>query len=105
MKKTLLVLAMVLLVACFSVFAFAACNNTDNNTITMYTEAGFAPYEWMSSNGKITGVDVAIMSQVAENLGISEKTVQVHRGSAYRKLDLHNAAEIARLLLRSGDPL
>ena len=43
--------------------------------------------------------------QVAENLGISEKTVQVHRGSAYRKLDLHNAAEIARLLLRSGDPL
>ena len=33
--------------------------------------------------------------QVAENLGISEKTVQVHRGSAYRKLDLHNAAEIA----------
>lgn len=42
---------------------------------------------------------------VAENLGISEKTVQVHRGSAYRKLDLHNAAEIARLLLRSGDPL
>lgn len=70
MKKTLLVLAMVLLVACFSVFAFAACNNTDNNTITMYTEAGFAPYEWMSSNGKITGVDVAIMSQVAENLGM-----------------------------------
>ena len=42
---------------------------------------------------------------VAENLGISEKTVQGHRGSAYRKLDLHNAAEIARLLLRSGDPL
>ena len=43
--------------------------------------------------------------QVAENLGISEKTVQVHRGSAYRKLDLHTAAEIARLLLRSGAPL
>ena len=42
---------------------------------------------------------------VAENLGISEKTVQEQRGSADRKLDLHNAAEIARLLLRSGDPL
>lgn len=70
MKKTLLVLAMVLLVAFGSIFAFAACNNTDGNTITMYTEAGFAPYEWMGSNGKITGVDVAIMSQVAENLGM-----------------------------------
>ena len=45
------------------------------------------------------------LAEIAENLGISEKTVQVHRGSAYRKLDLHNAAEIARLLLRSGDPL
>ena len=42
--------------------------------------------------------------EVAAEFGISEKTVQVHRGSAYRKLDLHNAAEIARLLLRSGDP-
>lgn len=43
--------------------------------------------------------------EVAAEFGISEKTVQVHRGSAYRKLDLHNAAGIARLLLRSGDPL
>lgn len=42
---------------------------------------------------------------VAEGLGISEKTVQVHRGSAYRKLEIHNAAEIARLLIRCGDPL
>lgn len=43
--------------------------------------------------------------EVATEFGISEKTVQVHRGSAYRKLGLHNAAEIARLLLLSGDPL
>lgn len=42
---------------------------------------------------------------VAEGLGISEKTVQVYRGSAYRKLEIHNAAEIARLLMRCGDPL
>lgn len=42
---------------------------------------------------------------VADALNISEKTVQVHRGSAYRKLEIHNAAEIAGLLMRSGDPL
>lgn len=42
---------------------------------------------------------------VADSLNISEKTVQVHRGAAYRKLDIHNAAEIARMLLRLGDPL
>ena len=43
--------------------------------------------------------------EVAREFGISEKTVQVHRGAAYRKLELHNAAEIARLLMRSCDPL
>lgn len=43
--------------------------------------------------------------EVAREFGISEKTVQVHRGSAYRKLNIHNAAEIARLLILSGDPL
>lgn len=43
--------------------------------------------------------------RIAREYGISEKTVQVHRGSAYRKLDLHNAAEIARLLMLTGDPL
>ena len=41
--------------------------------------------------------------EVASEFKISEKTVQVHRGSAYRKLDLHNAAEIARLLIKAGD--
>lgn len=37
-------------------------------TITMYTESGFAPYEFVY-NQKIIGVDVAIMSQVAVNEG------------------------------------
>ncbi len=43
--------------------------NGDGGTITVYTESGFAPFEWVSDNGKIIGVDIAIMSQVAENLG------------------------------------
>ncbi len=37
-------------------------------TVTMYTESGFAPYEFIKG-GKVVGLDVAIMSQVAENLG------------------------------------
>ncbi len=36
--------------------------------ITVYTESGFAPFEFMS-NGKVIGVDIAIMSQVALNMG------------------------------------
>ena len=36
--------------------------------------------------------------QIADLLGISEKTVQQHRGSACRKLDLRNAVEAAAYL-------
>lgn len=41
---------------------------TGTETITMYTESGFAPFEFISGD-KVIGVDVAIMSQVAENMG------------------------------------
>ncbi|MBR2025133.1 MAG: transporter substrate-binding domain-containing protein [Clostridia bacterium] len=37
-------------------------------TITVYTESGFAPFEFMSG-GKVIGVDIAIMSEVAVNMG------------------------------------
>lgn len=38
------------------------------DAITVYTESGFAPFEFIS-NGKVIGVDIAIMSQVAVNMG------------------------------------
>ena len=71
MKKIVLILATVLLVTCSVMFAFSACSSseTDDNSIIMYTHTPFAPYEWKGADGKMTGVDVAIMSQVAENLG------------------------------------
>ncbi|MEG2688584.1 MAG: transporter substrate-binding domain-containing protein, partial [Clostridia bacterium] len=42
--------------------------SASNGTITVYTESGFAPYEFIY-NGKIVGLDIAIMSQVAQNIG------------------------------------
>lgn len=41
--------------------------------------------------------------EVADELGISQKTAQVHRGAAYRKLGIHNATEIARFLMRAKE--
>lgn len=41
---------------------------TATETITMYTESGFAPFEFLM-NEKVVGVDAAIMSEVAVNLG------------------------------------
>ena len=42
----------------------------DSGVITVYTESGFAPFEFMSGN-KIIGVDIAIMSEVAARQGKS----------------------------------
>lgn len=36
--------------------------------LTVYTESGFAPFEFIS-NGSVIGVDIAIMSQVAVDMG------------------------------------
>lgn len=45
-------------------------NFGDKGVITVYTESGFAPFEFLSGN-KIVGVDIAIMSEVAERQGKS----------------------------------
>lgn len=37
--------------------------------------------------------------QIAERLGISERTVHAHRLSAYRKLNVHNVADLAPLMV------
>lgn len=43
----------------------ASCHD---DTLVVYTEAGFAPFEYVS-NGQIVGVDVEIMNKVGEELG------------------------------------
>lgn len=40
-----------------------------NGKVVMYTESGFAPYEFVGADNAIKGVDVAIMSEVAERMG------------------------------------
>lgn len=46
----------------------AGCAKKDENTITMITESGFAPYEYLDG-GKIVGVDVDICQAIADKLG------------------------------------
>ena len=67
MKKILsLVLAVVMLA---SALTLVSCDGgKDDNQLLVYTEAGFAPYEFIY-NGEIVGVDVAIMQAVADELG------------------------------------
>lgn len=64
MKKFLIGMTTAAVVAA-TALSFTGCSN---DTLTVYTEAGFAPFEYVS-NGEIVGVDVDIMNKVGEKLG------------------------------------
>lgn len=60
MKKILIILIMLLFLITTS-----SCSK---NQVVVYTEAGFAPFEYVS-NGRVSGVDIDIMNKVGERLG------------------------------------
>ena len=64
--KKLLSIALAVCMAAGCLFAFASCKKEE--TLTVYTEAGFAPFEYVK-DGKIVGVDVEIMEKVGKKLG------------------------------------
>lgn len=67
MKKVLsVILAVVLLCAAVSL---VSCGKKTEKILNVYTEAGFAPYEYMDESGKVVGVDIDIMNYIGEKLG------------------------------------
>ncbi|MBO5408205.1 MAG: transporter substrate-binding domain-containing protein [Clostridia bacterium] len=64
MKKALLLT----LVAALVLTLFAGCGKTEDNTLTMATNAEFPPYEYME-DGKIVGIDAEIAQAIATKLG------------------------------------
>ena len=67
MKKFLCMILAVLTAAC--AMGMAACGG-NGNALIVYTEAGFAPFEYIKDS-KIVGADVDIMNLVGEELGMS----------------------------------
>lgn len=77
MKKKIftLVLAALMVVMALSLTACAPKYKTvdqikEAGTLVVYTEAGFAPYEFIYEN-EIVGVDIEIMKKVADKLGVT----------------------------------
>lgn len=64
-KKLILILAVVLIAVCAFV-GVAACAD---DTIVVYTNAYFAPFEYFADADTIAGVDIDIMNMVGEKLG------------------------------------
>ena len=64
--KKIVSLLLALTLMCGAAFALTSCGNDDK--IVVYTEAGFAPFEYVDG-GRIKGVDVDIMKLVGDKLG------------------------------------
>ncbi len=65
--KKLLVVLLTLAVALTCVFA-TGCDN-GKETLYVYTNAGFPPYEYVNEYGEVVGVDIDIMQEIGEILG------------------------------------
>ncbi len=65
MKKILALLMATLLI----MTTFAACGSTEDDTLTMGTNAAFPPYEFTDDAGNVVGIDAEIAQAVADKLG------------------------------------
>ena len=53
-------------VAAFATLGFTACNKPEKDTLIVYTEAGFAPWEYTKSGStEVVGVDMEIAKYIA----------------------------------------
>jgi polar amino acid transport system substrate-binding protein len=66
--KKLLAIIMACLTAVACCFALTACGDKDV-TLIVYTNAGFAPFEYIDDDGNVVGVDIDIMNKIGEELG------------------------------------
>ena len=70
MKKLLtLIMTAILGIAC--VFGMTACGKkeTGKEKLYVYTNAGFAPFEYVDESGDVVGVDIDVMQEIGEILG------------------------------------
>ena len=65
-KVTSLLLAAIMIVTCI---AFASCTQTEEKVLNVYTNAGFAPYEYLDDKGNVVGVDIDVVKYIGEKLG------------------------------------
>ena len=81
MKKFLAVLLSACVLA-GSAIAFSACGD-GRETLTVYTNAAFAPWEYLNEYGEVAGVDVDIARELGDILGYNVEIRDVSFGSIF----------------------
>ncbi len=74
--KKIITAALALVMILSAVALFTACSKSDENTLTMATNAAFPPYEYKEGD-EIKGIDAEIAAAIAEKLGMTLKIEDV----------------------------
>ena len=90
MKKIItLILSVLLAVGCC--IGLTACGQKDEDTLYVYTEAGFPPYEYLK-DGAIVGVDIDIVNKIGEELGYKVVISSIDFGQILTKVSQNKMA-------------
>ena len=66
--KKIIALILTAVITVFGSMALVGCKN-DQKTLQVYTNAGFAPFEYVNTKGEVVGVDIDIMNYIGKELG------------------------------------
>ena len=67
MKKLVATIISVIMLVCGAITC-ASCTQ-ERQTLNVYTNAGFAPFEYVNTKGEVVGVDIDIMNAIGKKLG------------------------------------
>ena len=59
---------------------------SDENTLYVYTNSGFAPFEYVDEAGNVVGVDIDIVTKIGSELGYKVKVYDVAFGSIFTEV-------------------
>lgn len=95
--KKLLTLLVCLVVGVCAIFSFAGCDlKTNNNTLIVYTEAGFAPWEFTAKGStKVIGVDMEIAKYIADKYDYKLQVINGNFDTIVAGISEDNALGIA----------
>ena len=90
------------ILAVVSLFAFTGCNGAKDDTLYVYTEAGFPPYEYMK-DGKLVGVDIDIVNKIGQELGYKVVISSIDFGQILGKVGQNKMAVGAAGMTKKPD--
>jgi len=83
LAKTFCLILSIICLGCSCLFS--GCK-IDPNTLYVYTNASFPPYEYLDKNGNVVGVDIDIIKEVGKRLGYKVRVCDVEFGAIFMKV-------------------